>query len=374
MKILIIAYTDLKMDPRPYRQINCLNKLYSVYTVGKSNSGLEKSFFPIKKHGFIINMIRIFILKMGFNKWYYWDKYKKNLLKLIDKNNFDLVIAHEIKTLPLALRIAKGSPVILDAHEYSPNNFDDDFLWRFFLKKHFIWLCKSYLPKIDKLVSVSPGIVDKYRSEFNTKSILLTNAANYFKSLKPKIVSETKIKIIYHGLLSKSRRIDLFIEMMRYLDNDIYELTLMLVYGTYEKLLYKKLKKKAKGLNIKFEKPVKRKNLIKFSNKFDLGLCFFQPINFNLKYALPNKFFELIQSRVAVVIGPDIEMSKYVKKYKIGIISKDWSAKSLANIIANTNKEQIMFHKVQCHKNAMKLSSINNNKFFIKTIESYDKN
>ena len=112
MKILIIAYTDLKMDPRPYRQINCLNKLYSVYTVGKSNSGLEKSFFPLKKHSFIINMIRIFVLKMGFNKWYYWDKYKKNLLKLIDKNNFDLVIAHEIKTLPLALRIAKGSPVI----------------------------------------------------------------------------------------------------------------------------------------------------------------------------------------------------------------------------------------------------------------------
>ena len=88
--------------------------------------------------------------------------------------------------------------------------------------------------------------MDKYSSEFNTKSILLTNAANYFKSLKPKIVSETKIKIIYHGLLSKSRRIDLFIDMMRYLDNDIYELTLMLVSGTYENL-YKKLKK-AKGL------------------------------------------------------------------------------------------------------------------------------
>ena len=71
--------------------------LYSVYTVGKSNSGLEKSFFQLKKHSFITNIFRIFILKIGFIKYTTGINIKKPS-KLIDKNNFDLVIAHEIKT------------------------------------------------------------------------------------------------------------------------------------------------------------------------------------------------------------------------------------------------------------------------------------
>ena len=52
-------------------------------------------------------------------KFYYWDKFKIKILNSLKNKEFDLVIAHEIRLVPLALKIAKN-PVILDADEYSP--------------------------------------------------------------------------------------------------------------------------------------------------------------------------------------------------------------------------------------------------------------
>ena len=84
-----------------------------------------------------------------------------------------------------------------------------------------------------------------------------------------------------------------------------------------------------------------------------------------------NKFFEFIQSRLVVVIGPDIEMSKYVNKYNIGVISKDWTAKSLADSINSLSYEEIVFYKKQCHKHAKDLSYIVNNEIFLNLINSF---
>ena len=375
MNILYIAHNNLKKNPRALRQIKSTYQNHKVYTVGASRSGYEKFFFQLKKHNFFVNVLRLLILRLGFHEWYYWDIFKKNIYKNLRNIDFDLVIAHEIRMLPIALKIARKTPVILDAHEYSPKNFDDDPIWRFFIKHHFIWLCNKFLRRVDNIITVSPGILSEYKKVFNLNPILLTNAAEFTKDLKPTIINNNnKIKLIHHGVVSKSRSLDLLIEMMKYLDNNKYELTLMLVCSTYQKLYMRKLIKKSRGLNVKFVKPVKSSQIIRFANKFDIGIHFVPPVSFNLKYGLGNKFFEFIQSRLAIAIGPDIEMSKYVKKYKLGIIAKDWSAKSLAGCISSCNLEMIMYYKSQCHKFSEILSSKNNINNFKKLVSSYDKN
>ncbi len=105
MKILIIAYPSLKKDPRPYRQIKALYKNHEVHTVGYSESGLEASFSKLGKHKFFIEIFRLFLLKLGFYNFYYWDKYKLRVLKKLKDTKYDLIIAHEIRLLPLALII-----------------------------------------------------------------------------------------------------------------------------------------------------------------------------------------------------------------------------------------------------------------------------
>tara|TARA_Y100001935_G_C17303380_1_gene510714 strand:+ start:2119 stop:3240 length:1122 start_codon:yes stop_codon:yes gene_type:complete len=373
LKILIIAYPSLKKDPRPYRQIKNLYKNHELHCVGESESGLEFSFYKLEKYKFYIEIFRIFLLKFGLYEFYYWDKFKKKILNSLKNQDFDLVIAHEIRLVPLALKIAKNAPVILDAHEYSPKNFDDSWLWRFFIKKYYTKLCVDNLPKVDKVLTVSPGIVDAYIKNFNTKTVLIKNACEYVANLVPSKLDPNLIKIIHHGNVSSSRKLELLIEMMKYLDNTKYQLNLMLVSGTSTNLYLKKLKYQAKNLNIVFLKPVKREEIVPFCNQFDIGVIFLPPTNFNLKFCLANKFFEMIQSRLALAIGPDIEMSKYVKKYGIGMIAEDWSAFSLANMIRSTPLSKLIYYKNQSNKYANDLSSINDDLNFIDLINSYKK-
>jgi len=373
MKILFIAYPNLKKDPRPYRQIKSLYKDYEIHTIGGEDSGLEEYFYKIKKHKFYVEILRIFLLKFGLYKRYYWDRYKKQVKSNFINKKYDLVVAHEIRLVPLAIEIAKGAPIILDAHEYSPKNFDDSWAWRFFIKKYYTKLCEDYLPKVKKVITVSQGIVEAYQENFGTDTVLITNASEYVSHLTPTGVDKNKIRIIHHGIAGPSRKLELLVQMMNHLDNNKYELNLMLVSSTYSQFYVNKLKKMSRGLNINFLEPVKRSQLIDFSNQFDVGVHFVPPTNFNLKYGLGNKFFEFIQSRLAVVIGPDIEMSRYVKKYDLGMIAEDWTPKSLAKSISGTNVEKLTFYKNQSHKFAKELSSDFNDKVFKEIIKSFEK-
>jgi len=372
MKILIIAYPSLLKDPRPYRQISLLHKDNYIHTIGGAPSGLENNFTVLKKHKFILELLRLIALKFKFYSFYNLDIYKRQVIKKMTDESFDLVIVHEVRLLPMALLIAKGTPVILDAHEYSPKNFDDNIFWRFFIKKYYIFLCEKFIPKTDKILTVSDGIVRAYKEKFNKETYLLTNAASYERDIFPNTIAKDKIRLIHHGIASSSRKLELLIEMMKFLDNNKYELTFMLTSSTLSKFYLNRLKKMSKDLNILFVPPVEREDLIRFSSKYDIGVHFVPPTNFNLKYGLGNKFFEFIQSRLVIAIGPDIEMSKYVKKYKLGIIANTWEPRSLADAISNVSNKKLMFFKNQAHKYAEKLSSKENDKLFCEIIKSYN--
>ena len=372
MKILIIAYPSLKNDPRPYRQIHNLYREHELHCIGKSKSGLESSFYKLQKHKLYFEIFRILLLKLGLYEYYYWDKYKKEILNSILDHEFDLVIAHEIRLVPLALKLANNAPVILDAHEYSPKNFDDNWVWRFFIKKYYTRLCVENLPKVDQILTVSPGIAEAYEKYFDKKTVLIKNTCEYVENLFPTEINPKLIRLIHHGNASSSRRLELLIDMMNYLDNCKYELNLMLVSSPSTKPYLNKLKRKAKNLNVVFVDPVKREEIIPFCNKYDIGVIFLPPTNFNLKYCLANKFFEMIQSRLALAIGPDIEMSKYVKRYDLGMIVEDWSSSSLAQSIKSKDVSKLRHYKQQANKHAKELSSLNDNINFLNVINSYN--
>ena len=44
-------------------------------------------------------------------------------------------------------------------------------------------------------------------------------------------------------------------------------------------------------------------------NACDVGVFCMPPINVNARYALPNKFFDFVQARLAVAVGPAEEMA-----------------------------------------------------------------
>lgn len=367
-KILIIALTDLSKSPRPLRQIKALKDKYEIHTVGLKKSNLETRFFPIKKRSIVLELLMMPFLLLKQYHFYFWSKENKIVLNQLRKENYSIIIVHEIRMMPLGVNIASDSQIILDAHEYSPNNFDDNFMWRFFIKQYYVDLCLKYFSRCDKIITVCDGIADLYKKNFNVKCEVITNATEYL-DIEPSEINPDKIKIIHHGNASSSRKLELMIEMMDYLDKK-YFLYLMLVATRTNKIYLNKLKKLSKNnKNIVFLNPIPFDNLVSYCNRFDIGIQFHPPINLNLKYGLGNKFFEFIQSRLAIAIGPAIEMEKYVKKYNLGIISNTFNPEKMAELINHQSIADLKFYKKQSNINAEKLSSNENDKKIITIID-----
>ena len=150
------------------------------------------------------------------------------------------------------------------------------------------------------------------------------------------------------------------IEMMDYIDKR-FTLDLMLVPSQKES--FEKLKLMAnKKDNVNIIEPVAFDDIVPFINQYDIGLYILPPTGFNTKHALPNKFFEYIQSRLAIAIGPSVEMVRLTKEYDFGVIAKDFTPQSMAQELNKLTKEDIMRYKENSDKAAKVLNAEENYK------------
>lgn len=363
MTIVILSFSDLYKDPRVNRQIRCLKEKHPIIEMGLNPSGYKDTEFiqlnPMKTT-LISKMIRSF-----FSFTHHYRKCEqytldlnnyRDVIKYIKKrDDIELIIANDIDSLPLALELKGNSKIIVDAHEYSPEQFDDRILWKLFIKEYIQHLCETYLPKVDAMLTVNESIAEKYEENYGVKPIVITNATEY-RPLLPSTVNNNIIKMVYHGTANPSRSIDEIIKIMDYVD-DRFALDLILIWGNNNKYQKKIQQMVADRENITIIKPVRRDEIVPFTNQYDIGLCLFKPNNFNLKYTLPNKFFECIQARLAVAIGPSPEMAKYVEKYNLGIITNDFDPKTVAQHLNNLTNEEIEQYKANSHSAAQILSS-----------------
>jgi len=361
-KILILSYSHLSSDPRIIRQIKALNENYCIETCGYS-APLEKNikFYPIYKapsFSLIRKTKRFFQFIFRNYESYYWDNGKLNLVKELLKNNYNLIIANDIHTLPLALKIAnKKSKVYFDAHEYHLLEFNDNFIWKIFHKPNMYYLCEKYIPMADAFSTVSNGIVEAYSKNVGATPFLLPNMVSY-QNLKPSLINDNKIKIIHHGAAIPSRKLELMIEMMNYLD-ERFTLDLMLVPSSEKYMIY--LKNKANNYkNINFISPVKSSEICNFINQYTIGLYILPPLNFNNKHALPNKFFEFIQARLVVAISPSSEMEFYTKKYNLGVVADNFTPQSMAEKLNKLTISEIEQFKKNVDAAAILLSDDEN--------------
>lgn len=360
-KVLIISITDQDSDPRIIRQNEFLKDSYDIYCCGIKNTFIPKEKFirvnsinntPVSK--IITGTLKISGL------YDYAERYALSTKLRIDHSGklpeFDLVIANDFDTLALAFRIFKTKKVLADFHEYAPSEFEDKLYWKYVHKKFVIHQCRKYFPGLSAVTTVCKSIADKYETEFGKRPVVITNASGY-QNLNPGPVKD-RIRIIHHGAAISSRRIELMIETAMLLD-ERFTLDLMLVPN--EMNYYMKLKDMIAGNNrIKIIEPVSYKDIIPFCNSYDIGMFILPPANFNYESALPNKFFEFVQSRLAIVTGPSKEMSDYIDKFDLGIHSKTFDPADTAREINELSDEQIMNFKNNSHKYSKELSAEKN--------------
>jgi hypothetical protein len=369
--VLVLSFSDLGRDPRVYRQIKALSEYYRVITAGYGDPELDSiDFIPItrmkKDLPSMVSALRL--LFQRYEAWYWSQRHVVDGLKKLSHIPADLILANNIDALPLALKIGKGVKVILDAHEYAPRHVEEAYWWRIFFQDYQMYLCKTYIPRTDGMITVCQGIADAYQRDTGIKPIVITSAPE-FEDITPGLTqgNEETIRLVHHGAASPPRKIENMIEMMDYLD-ERFELNLILLDSIPGYL--KQLRRAAEGKsNIHFWPPVPMRSISRHLSRYDIGICLFEPVNFNLLYCLPNKFFEFIQARLAIAVGPSPEMARIVKNQDLGVVAEDFSPDTLARCLKSLNREKINYYKLQSHRVSRILSAEQNKKILLDLVQ-----
>lgn len=370
-KALIISFSWIKSDPRIQRQISILKNHYDITVVGygEENEPSDYLFLTLNNSRLIKKkIVDAILLKTRMFEKFYWSRDEiRFALETIRITSYDLVIANEIESLPLALKKFPKSKIWFDAHEYSPLEFSENFKWKFFFQNYREYLCRKYLSQPAFATTVCDSIADLYLKNFKKEMHVLSNSS-FYCDLKPKVIDTHEIQIVHHGAAMRARKIEQMIDLMDHLD-DRFSLNLILMANDSEYL--NELKRRAEGKRIKFLEPVSFREIPFFLNQFDIGLYLLEPANINQSFALPNKFFEFVQARLCIAIGPTHEMAKLVKKYDLGISASSFDLKVVAASINKLTQKEIMQFKSMSDQAASALSFEEESADILKKIKSY---
>jgi len=375
--IVVITFTNLKNDARVKRQINALKEKYQV-TVACLEADLTDGYdiVLLKKQNLTLTRkftIGLFLLSKQFKPalqllypYFY-------LTKNLSEKKIDFVIANDIESLPLAFEIAdqKKCKVMFDAHEYAPRHFEDKWVWRLFFQPLNVYLCKKYIHRTSVMTTVGRGLANEYEKYFHVKPVVITNANHYF-NLPPSPVNEKKIRLVHHGIATPSRKLELMIEMMDYMDErfslDMYLVTLD--FGSAKTKNYpQQLQALAKrNSRIRILPPIKSEDIVVTINEYDMGIFLIPPINFNYENTLPNKLFDFIQARLAIAIGPTPEMAEIVNHFNLGIVAEDFSAAKLAEKLNSITSDQLKIFKQNSSTAALELNAEKNQKTILNLV------
>lgn len=334
-KVLLISFSPIRRDPRVMRQVRLLESMSELTVAGFGEApDARAEFVAIHKEPSSVLRKLFWGLKLlvGAHESFYWNQpHVAQALASLQSLHSDVLIANDLSALPLALRLARGKPVVFDAHEYAPGEHDNQMLWRWTLGRFNRAFCRRYLHQASSMLTVCQGIAQEYATHYGVRPLVLHNAPA-FQKLSPAPLDKDHIRMIHHGVASSARHLEVMIEMMSHLD-ERFTLDFMLMES--EPGYLAQLQGMARGdSRIRFVAPVAMPQICASINPYDLGVYLLPPDNFNHRHALPNKFFEFVQARLAVAIGPSPEMASLVRQYGCGIVSDSFDPQDLAQCLS----------------------------------------
>ncbi|MCU6480084.1 glycosyltransferase family 1 protein [Arthrobacter sp. A2-55] len=352
--LLILSFSAIPSDPRVLKEVTLFKDSYHVVTCGYGHApegSAEHYALPEDCRAWTTD--RVGLATRQFRRVYEGLPAVQAARKILPVGTFDVILANDLNSLPLALDLKPRLGVHADLHEFAPREKDDDFKWRTFVAPFMRWLCKTYLPLAKSVTTVSAGIAAQYTSDFGVPTGVVTNAAPYLQASPTKV--DGSIRMIHSAAGQRYRKLENLIEAMR----DAPEwLALDMIVMPNEPDYVAELKELARGIKgVSFREPVPYSELIEVLQTYDVSLVFLPPTNFNLANALPNKFFEAVQARLGVIVGPSPAMMALVSEYKFGTVTADFSSEALSATIRSLTPELVDRWKLAADAAAQALSA-----------------
>lgn len=296
------------------------------------------------------------------------------LLAAMRDGVYSLIVFDDIDLAPLMkdplVRPRPGTTaphVHLDIHEYrtEPQVLT---AWKRLTRRYRKWLRNVIGDSAFTTRStVARRIAEMYAQEFGFDEPVVVRSAPTFHELSPGVVNPSEIKMIFHGLASWARGFEQIVEAMHVLD-ERFTMTFMLTGnpGNIERL---RTISRSLGDRVRIVPPVPMTEISATVNQYDLEIMFFPPVNPNVEFALPNKFFEAVQGRLGVVIGESPMMAELVREHEIGAIVDGWTGADLARVLSALTTAEITEFKKKSDAAARVLNAQVEGRVFLSVVD-----
>ena len=365
IKILLLSPSLISDDPRVLAHLKVLREFGHVTTVGfgarpdLANLHLEVNsaarWLPVD----VLSLVRI-ILRLYKSASRATD-FNRAVRDCVTKRDFDLVVANDVHSLVIAKVIANHNcaPMWVDMHEYAPLEAEHDWRWRLLYKNYVAWICKNILPEAHLVTTVSEGIRSQYEDDSGRPVELIRNAAPFIQRQTVEVTfTDQKIRLVHVGAAIRARVLLNMIESVRGLNEFSLDLYLVPTDRQYYEEIIAIV---ANVPNVNVIAPVSLDELVPTIATYHCGIVTIPPTNFNYKYGLPNKLFQYIQARLAIVTGPMPDSIQIVHRYGIGWVTGDFSPESIRRTLLTIRFDDLVVMSRRLDLAAFELSQENEN-------------
>ena len=359
-KILVISFSDIRCDARLLRQLSLVKDFGHVTTLGygsQSEGSDEHLQVPSELPSLpqtVPGVLKLALHLHGASE--FAAPALRRARELLRGRQFDLVISNDARALPVAFYAAgESTPVWADLHEWAPEERTHIASWRILVAPYIRYICKKYLPRTSAQTTVAGRIAHLYQETFGVQPQVMRNSCP-LQELAPGKINSEQIRLVHSGGAVPGRALETTIKAV-VAARERFTLDLYLVPANDGGKYLRELKSLAEGSpRIVFHDPVKPAELPKTLNQYDVGVFWIPPFNTNARLTLPNKLFDFVQARLAVAVGPTVEMVDVVKQYDLGIVSSGFSVEQIVESLNTLTSENIAVYKQNVDAAARDLS------------------
>lgn len=345
-RILCISLTPIHSDARVLRQVSVLARRGHVTTIGfgprpeGSDEHLQvpdgAATLPQTPRGVaLLALRRHAAAELSAPAVRY-------ALEVLADQTFDLVVANDARVLGLAHAVAErsGARVWADMHEWAPEERTHVWSWRVLVAPFMTHLCQRYLPRSGAVTTVCESIADLYGQHFGVRAEVMRNSSP-FLDLRPGPVDPDAVRLVHSGAAIHGRSLETMVDVTREL-GPRYTLDLYLLPGGDGGRYLQELKDRAADCDrVRFRDPVAPGELPATLNAYDVGVFWIPPTHTNARYVLPNKFFDYVQARLAIAVGPSVEMARLVERHRLGVVSDGFDVRACAESLRSLDAAAI---------------------------------
>jgi glycosyltransferase involved in cell wall biosynthesis len=330
--VIVAGFKGRQAPPQHWRHIE-VDQVYETHRLGRS---IE---LDIKR--------RSSPFSGAFAEDYYWgyagyDGIFEHLAT-IENIRCDLAVAHDYFTAPIAARLAalSGGKFTVDCHEFSYEQYMHDKTW---VRRERAWVHameKRFLPKAAVVTTVCDGIADALQKTYALPvrpTVVRSTAFHHDLPFRP--TGET-IEVLYHGIVSPMRGLEQTIASVKLWRPEFR----FVVRGPGPDDYVAQLKALAAehGVSdrVRIDPPVPFNAMVPRANQSDVGFFVQEDISLQKRFTLPNKFFEYVQARLALVVADLPEMARLTREHGLGLLVPKVTPEAIAETINSLSREKI---------------------------------